>query len=379
MGQLFPFSTHWWLYPAFAGLVAVPLAIDLAYHRKRGATSMRAAAAWSAAWMALAVGFCLALYLFAASHHSSAAARQVSLEFLAGYLVEESLSIDNMFVFALIFRYFAIPAAFQHRILFYGVAGAMVFRAIFISAGALLIRFEWVMVLFGLFLIFTAVRMALEKEKQIAPGDSPVIRLVCRFFPVTPELHGSRFFTRVNGVWHVTPLLIVLLFLETTDILFAVDSVPAVFGVTKEPFVVFSSNVCAVLGLRSLFFLLAGALERFHHLKYGLAVVLVFVGIKMIWLDHWYGGRFPIGISLAIIGGVLAASILWSSRTGVKLLGGLFLGLAAASVCYAVGWGDKVLPLKSLDPAALWWSAGAWVVCGVMLLRRSFNAHAAAK
>ena len=309
---LFPFVEYWWLYLAFTGFVAVLLSVDLAYHRKDRAISIRSAAAWSAIWMALALVFGFALYLFAAARHSPAIGRQVGLEFLAGYIVEESLSIDNMFVFALVFRYFAIPSRLQHRVLFYGVLGAMIFRAIFIAVGTTLIRFEWVMILFGLFLVFTGIRMALEKEKAIDPGDSMVIRWVCRFFPVTRELHGSRFFVIVDGIQHVTPLLIVLLFLETTDVMFAVDSVPAVFGVTREPFVVYTSNVFAVLGLRAMFFLLSGAMERFHVLKHGLAVVLVFVGLKMIWLDHLFGGRFPIGASLAIIGTVIAVSIILS-------------------------------------------------------------------
>jgi tellurite resistance protein TerC len=237
------------------------------------------------------------------------AARQVTLEFLTGYVVEESLSIDNMFVFALVFRYFAVPAKYQHRILFYGVLGAIVFRGIFIAAGALLIKFHWVVIVFGLFLIVTGVRMALEKEKSIDPASNPVIRLVRRLIPVTPDLHGSSFLVRLNGVMHFTPLMIVLLVLETTDILFAVDSVPAVFAVTKEPLVVFTSNVFAILGLRSMYFLLAGAMDRFYALKFGLSAVLVFVGLKMVVLDDLAGGRFPIGISLAIIGAAIGVSI----------------------------------------------------------------------
>ena len=273
------------------------------------AISFREAGIWTAVWMALALAFSYVLYLLAAHAHPAAVARQLTLEFLAGYVVEESLSVDNMFVFVLVFRYFAVPLRYQHRVLFYGVLGAMVFRAIFIAAGAALIQFHWVMVVFGLFLIYTGIRMAFEEEKQIDPSSSPVIRLVRRFLPVTPELHGSRFFIRKKGLY-ATPLLIALLFLEATDIVFAVDSVPAVFGVTKEPFVIYSSNVFAILGLRAMFFLLAGAMERFHLLKYGLAIVLTFVGLKMVWLDQAFGGRFPIGISLAIISAVIGGSII---------------------------------------------------------------------
>jgi tellurite resistance protein TerC len=308
----FPLAEYWWLYLAFTGLVAILLAVDLLLHRQDRPISFRNAATWTAVWIALALGFSYLLYLFTAARHSPELGRQLSLEFLAGYVVEESLSVDNMFVFVLVFRYFAVPMRFQHKVLFYGVIGAMVFRGIFIAAGTALVRFDWVMILFGLFLIFTGIRMALQKEQQINPDTSLVIRLIRRIFPVTSDFHGSRFLVTINGIRHITPLMVVLLFLETTDLLFAVDSVPAVFGVTREPFVVYTSNVFAVLGLRAMFFLLAGAMDRFHALKFGLALVLVFVGLKMVWLDHLFGGRFPIGVSLGIISAVLATSILWS-------------------------------------------------------------------
>src|SRR5450759_4638376 len=309
---LFPFADYWWLYLAFTGLVAILLAIDLAFHRQDRPVSFRNAAIWTAVWISLALAFSYALYLFAAARHSPAVGRQLSLEFLAGYVVEESLSVDNMFVFALVFRYFTVPLRYQHKVLFYGVLGAMIFRGVFIAAGTALVRFEWVMILFGLFLILTGIRMAVQKEQQLDPDDSLVIRWVRRVFPVTGEYHGSKFLVTVNGIRHITPLMVVLVFLETTDLLFAVDSVPAVFGVTREPFVVYTSNVFAVLGLRAMFFLLAGAMDRFHVLKHGLALVLVFVGLKMVWLDQLYGGRFPIGVSLGIISGVIAVSIMLS-------------------------------------------------------------------
>jgi tellurite resistance protein TerC len=308
----FPLAEYWWLYLAFTGLVAILLAVDLLLHRQDRPISFRNAATWTAVWIALALGFSYLLYLFTAARHSPELGRQLSLEFLAGYVVEESLSVDNMFVFVLVFRYFAVPLRYQHKVLFYGVIGAMVFRGIFIAAGTALVRFDWVMILFGLFLIFTGIRMAVQSEQQINPDTSPVIRWVRRLVPMTSEFHGSRFLVTVNGIRHITPLMVVLLFLETTDLLFAVDSVPAVFGVTREPFVVYTSNVFAVLGLRSMFFLLAGAMDRFHALKYGLALVLVFVGLKMVWLDHLFGGRFPIGISLGIISSVIAVSVVYS-------------------------------------------------------------------
>lgn len=306
---LFPFAHYWHFYLIFSALIVSLLVIDLTAHRKDHSVTLREALTWSCIWVALALAFNAGLYLYAASRFPDGIARQVSLEFLAGYLMEESLSVDNMFVFALVFRYFAIPPKYQHRVLFYGVLGAMIFRGIFIAVGSALIRFHWVLVAFGLFLIFTGIRMALEKETSVDPGGNPLIRLVRRWFPVTGELHGNRFVIRRDGRTHVTPLLIVLLVLETTDILFAVDSVPAVFGVTKEPLVVYTSNVFAILGLRSMYFLLAGAMDRFYILKYGLAFVLVFVGVKMSLLDGMWGGRFPIGTSLAVITLAIGTSI----------------------------------------------------------------------
>jgi tellurite resistance protein TerC len=246
--------------------------------------------------------------------HGVETARRVTLEFLAGYAVEEALSIDNMFVFALVFRYFGIVQRLQHRVLFYGVLGAIVFRGIFIAAGAALVRFHWVVIVFGIFLMYTGIRMAFEKERELAPDANPLVRLVRRFFPVTSEMHEGRFLVRIAGHWAFTPLMIALLALETTDILFAIDSVPAVFGVTREPLLVYTSNIFAILGLRALYFLLSGAMDSFRLLKYGIAVVLVFVGLKMAWLDALAGGRFPVGWSLAIIAGTIGVSILLSLR-----------------------------------------------------------------
>ncbi len=309
--SLFPFSEYWWFYLAFTALILLLLTIDLTAHSKEEPISMREASLWTAVWVALAAAFGFALYAFSASRFGPGPAWQVSLEFAAGYLMEESLSIDNMFVFALVFQYFAIPAKYQHRVLFYGVLGAMAFRGIFIAIGSALIRFHWVVILFGVFLLITAARMAFQKEKQMDPSGNPLVRLVRRFLPVTAELHGHHFLVRDGGLY-ATPLLIVLMVLETTDILFAIDSVPAVFGVTKEPLVVYTSNVFAILGLRSIYFLLSGAMDRFHILKYGLAFVLFFVGLKMVWLDEWAGGRFPIGISLAVIAAAIGMSVVLS-------------------------------------------------------------------
>ena len=316
--SLFPFSQYWWFYLLFTGGIVCLLGLDLSLHRKAGPMPIRRAALWTAGWVALALAFAFALHLYSLGRFGAETARQVTLEFLAGYVVEESLSIDNMFVFALVFRYLAIPVALQHRVLFYGVLGAIVFRGLFIAGGAMLVRFHWVVVAFGVFLIYTGIRLVLEKEREIKPDSNPLIRLVRRFVPVTSELHGDRFIVRRDGRRMFTPLFIAVLALETTDILFAVDSVPAVFGVTQEPFLVFTSNIFAILGLRAMYFLLAGAMDRFRLLQYGIAFVLVFVGLKMTILDTLAGGRFPVGISLAIIAAAIGGTIVLSLVSGSK-------------------------------------------------------------
>jgi tellurite resistance protein TerC len=215
-----------------------------------------------------------------------------------------------------------VPAAYQHRVLFYGVLGALLFRAVFIALGSVLIQFHWVLYLFGAFLIVTGVRLAVASGSDVDPQRNLLLRLLRRLMPITPRFHGQRFFVREGAGLHATPLLIALVALEATDIVFAVDSVPAIYGITREPFIVFTSNIFAILGLRSLYFLLGGAVEKFHLLRYGLAIVLVFVGLKMVWLDEWYGGKFPVGLSLAIIGSVIgtviAVSLLAPRREGAR-------------------------------------------------------------
>jgi len=386
--SLFPFTDFWWFYLAFTVLIVLLLVIDLRGHRNVESASMKAAALWSAVWIALALGFSAVLYVFSSARFGAPAARQVSLEFIAGYLVEESLSVDNMFVFALVFRYFAVPSRYQRRVLFYGVLGAMVFRGVFIAAGAMLMQLHWIVLTFGAFLIFAGVRMALESEKRIDPGANIFVRLARRILPVSAELHGDRFFVRSGAILQFTPLMVVLLVLETTDILFAVDSVPAVFGVTKEPLVVFTSNVFAILGLRSLYFVLAGALDRFHILKYGLAFVLAFVGVKMMWLDQLAGGRFPIGLSLSIIAVAIGASVALSlvfpktheKRKQVrrppvfhKIVGALFLTLCALDVLVVAGPGRALLSLN-MEGLRLEWFVSSGIcygLCGWLLLRTS--------
>ena len=322
--RLFPFAEYWPFYAGFLLLVFVLLALDLGvFHRKAHAVSIREAAGWSVVWVTLALVFNLGFYLFmrwqfardqrlmaVPDFHPDKAALQTALEFLAGYVVEYSLSVDNIFVFVVVLSYFAVPAAYQHRVLFFGILGALVFRAIFIALGALLLRFEWVVWLFGAFLIVTGARMMFGGEEgPVEPHERFIIRKFRQYMPVTGGFHGQRFFVREAGRLHASPLLVALLFLEMTDIVFAVDSVPAIFGLTKEPFVVFTSNIFAILGLRNLYFLLAGAVDKFHYLKYGLGIVLVFVGLKMTLLNRLWDGHFPITASLAIIVGTIAASI----------------------------------------------------------------------
>lgn len=319
MTSLFPLSEYWWFYLIFTGGILVLLGVDLSLHRGAHTIPLRRAAAWTAVWASLALAFSAGLYLFSAARFGAGIARRLTLEYLAGYAVEEALSIDNMFVFALLFRYFAIPSRFQHRVLFYGVLGAIVFRALFIAGGAMLMRFHWVIVAFGIFLMYTAVRLAFEEDREVDPEANPVIRLLRRFVPVTGDMHEGRFLLRRNGSLVFTPLMVTLVSLETTDIVFAVDSVPAVFGVTREPLLVYTSNIFAVLGLRSLYHLLAGAMDRFRLLQYGIAAVLFFVGLKMTLLDQLSGGRFPIGWSLGIIAVLIGTSIaasLWSAGKG---------------------------------------------------------------
>ena len=322
----FPFTEYWWFYLGFTGFVLLLLALDLGvFHRRAHVVSFREASLWSVVWIALALVFNFLFYQYASwkfagdprllqipGFDPESAARQVGLEFLTGYVVEKTLSLDNIFVFVVVFSFFGIPAIYQHRVLFYGIIGALIFRAIFIVLGSALLQYHWVIWLFGAFLILTGVKMMFAPDRRIEPDKNPLIRLFRRLVPVTGELHGQRFFVRSKGALHATPLFLALLFIEISDIIFAVDSVPAIFALTREPMIVFTSNVFAILGLRAMYFLLAGAVERFSLLKYGLALVLIFVGLKMVWLNDAFGGKFPISWSLAIIGGVIAAAIAFS-------------------------------------------------------------------
>lgn len=304
---LFPFSEYWLAYLAFTALIAVFLALDLGvFHREPKPVSFREATVWSVVWIVLALIFNGGLYLYAVNEFAPEAGRQVGLEFLSGYVVERALSIDNIFIFAVVFSYFSIPSAYQHRVLFYGIVGAFVFRAIFVALGAVLMQYHAVVIFFGGLLILTGLKMIWPQSSEPDLSQNWVLRVMRRWLPVTDKFDRDRFFVRQGGVMVATPMFAALAFLEMTDIVFALDSVPAIFALTKEPFLVFTSNVFAILGLRAMYFMLAGAMDRFYLLKYGLAAVLVFVGLKMVWLNNLYAGKFPIGLSLGIITVLLA-------------------------------------------------------------------------
>lgn len=290
-----------WMWFAVVGLVLGLLALDLfVFHRDAHVVSIREATVWSAIWVALGLGFGAAVWNWLGPERGG--------EYFAGYLIEKALSVDNIFVFAMVFAYFAVPAQYQHRVLFWGVVGAIVFRAIFIVAGAALLeQLHWLIYVFGAILVVTGLKMALAGEKKLHPEQNPLLRLFRRFFPTTAEYHGQRFFIRQAGTLVATPLFAVLLVVETTDILFAIDSIPAIFAVTREPFIVFASNAFAILGLRSLYFVLADMLHRFEYLKIGLGGILVFAGTKMFLSETPY--KVDIWVSLGIIGLILVLSI----------------------------------------------------------------------
>ena len=308
--NLFPFAEYWWFYGVFLLFVLLMLALDLGvFNRKAHVVTFKEATVWSIVWVVLALVFNFIFYQYSLSKFGADAAGQVALEFLTGYVIEYSLSVDNIFVFVLVFSYFGIPAEYKHRVLFYGILGALFFRAVFIWVGSALMEFHWVIYLFGGFLIVTGIKMMFSQSEEIDPEKNFLIRIFKKIMPVTHEIDGKSFFVRRDGILHATPLFIALLFLEGTDIIFAVDSVPAIFSITKEPLIVFTSNIFAILGLRSMYFMLAGAVDKFYLLKYGLAIVLIFVGLKMVWLNDAFGGKFPISWSLGFILGAIAVSV----------------------------------------------------------------------
>lgn len=314
MDILFPFSEYWWLYASFLGFVLCMLALDLGvFHRNAHEVSFKEALSWSTIWFGLALLFNVGLYYFSLhTFNDPVIARQLGLEFLTGYLVEKSLAIDNIFVFVLVFNFFAIPLKYQHRVLFYGIIGALIFRAGFIAIGSVLMQYHAVVLFFGVLLIITGIKILVVPDKQPDLAKNPIVRLLKKVLPLTEKLDGQNFSVIEGGRRLFTPLFLALMFVEFSDIIFAVDSVPAIFAITKEPLLVFTSNIFAILGLRSLYFLLANVIHRFRFLKVGLGLILTFVGLKMVWLNGLYDGKFPIGLSLGIIGGVLGASILAS-------------------------------------------------------------------
>jgi len=293
-----------WLWIGFNAFVLVMLALDLGvFHRKAHVVSFKESIAWTVVWVTLALLFNLGV-----AHYMG---DQKGLEFFTGYVIEKSLSVDNVFVFALLFSYFTVPPLYQHKVLFWGILGALVMRAVMIFVGAALIeKFAWIIYVFGAFLILTGIKMIVKREEEIHPERNPLVRWFKKFMPVTSDYRGDKFFVRENGIRMATPLFVVLLLVEFSDLIFAVDSIPAIFAVTKDPFIVYTSNVFAILGLRSLYFALAGVMDKFHYLKIGLGVVLSFVGVKML-LGHtpW---KIDTHVSLGVIVGVLAVSIIVS-------------------------------------------------------------------
>ncbi|HDZ0761329.1 TPA: TerC family protein [Klebsiella pneumoniae] len=305
------------LWGGFAVVVAIMLAIDLLLQGRRGSHSMtmKQAAGWSILWVTLSLLFNAAFWWYLVQTQGRAVADPQALAFLTGYLIEKALAVDNVFVWLMLFSYFAVPPALQRRVLVYGVLGAIVMRTIMIFAGSWLIsQFDWLLYVFGAFLLFTGVKMALAKEDDSGIGDKPLVRWIRSHLRMTDKIESERFFTRKNGVLFATPLLLVLILVELSDVIFAVDSIPAIFAVTTDPFIVLTSNLFAILGLRAMYFLLAGVAERFSMLKYGLSVILVFIGVKMLIVDFYH---IPVAISLGVVGGILAVTLLinaWVNR-----------------------------------------------------------------
>jgi tellurite resistance protein TerC len=291
------------LWIGFSAIVLSMLALDLGvFHRQAHVVTIPEALTWSLVWIAVSLLFNLGVYHWFGTQHA--------LEFLTGYLIEKALSVDNIFVFVVIFSYFAVPPALHHRVLFWGIFGALVMRAIFIGLGtALLQRFHWIMYVFGAFLVFTGFKLLVQKDTEFEPERNLLFRLFRRLVPTVPDYQGAHFFVVRDGRRYATPLLLVLVAVETTDLVFAVDSIPAIFAVTSDPFIVYTSNIFAILGLRALYFLLAGVIDRFHYLKVGLALVLAFVGVKMLIAEVY---KIPIGVSLAVVATLIGISVLVS-------------------------------------------------------------------
>ena len=333
-----------WLWIGFVAVVLAMLAIDLGvFHRRSHVVKVAEAVTWTTVWVITSLLFNWAVYYLYEYHVLGIGAslgheltgKQAALQFFTGYVIEKSLSLDNIFVIALIFTYFGVRAEYQHRILFWGILGALVLRGVMIGAGAVLIqRFSWTTYVFGVLLLLTAVKMLIARHDNLEPGKNPLVRLARRLYPVSADFEGQRFFTRRNGRRVTTPLFLVLLVVESSDVLFAVDSIPAIFAVTHDPFLVFTSNVFAILGLRSLYFVLAGVMDRFRYLKMSLVFLLAYVGVKMLLAHHY---PIPTLVSLAVIGGILSvgviASVLAGHRDSAPLVSPMAGELDGMAVC----------------------------------------------
>lgn len=299
-----------WLWGSFAVIIVVMLAVDLLLQGRKGAQTMtlKQAACWSLVWVSLALLFNFGFWYYLNQTAGRAVADTQALAFLTGYLIEKSLAVDNVFVWLMLFSYFAVPPNLQRRVLIYGVLGAIILRTIMIFAGSWLItQFAWLLYLFGAFLLFTGIKMAIAKEDNAVIGEKPLVKWLRNHLRITDNLEGERFFVRRNGILFATPLMLVLILVELSDVIFAVDSIPAIFAVTTDPFIVLTSNLFAIMGLRAMYFLLANVAERFSLLKYGLAAILIFIGIKMLIVDFYH---IPIAISLSVVAGILLVTLL---------------------------------------------------------------------
>jgi tellurite resistance protein TerC len=347
-------SERAFLWIAFNVFVLGMLALDLGiFHRKAHAVTIKEASVWSAVWIALAMVFNLGIYF--------AWGQDKALEFLTGYVIEKSLSVDNLFVFLMIFQYFNTPSQYQHRVLFWGILGALILRAVFIATGAaLLSNFHWMIYVFGAFLVVTGIKMYLQGDEKIEPEKNPVVRLFERWVPISKVYDGQKFFIRRDGKTYATLLMLVLIVVETTDVIFAVDSIPAIFAITQDPFIVYTSNVFAILGLRALYFMLAGVMEMFTYLKVGLSVVLCFVGAKMMLVDIY---KIPIGASLSVIGGVLLLSILASWVFQPQKHG------ARSQESGGALWPSRLRPGALANPVAIGWIAACLVAVVLTLVK----------
>jgi tellurite resistance protein TerC len=322
----FPFSSFWPIYLVFVLFVLLMLALDLGvFHKKLHVVSAREASIWTVFWILTALLFNLLLYFFSKDFFAQInnfqaiyglspeqMASKLGLEFLTGFLIEKTLAIDNIFVFAIVFSFFKIPKLYQHRILFWGILGALAFRGLFIGLGSVLMDYKFIIIFFGLILIFTGLKIVFKKSDETNLEKNIILKTLIKFLNIDPNIEDQSFIKKINGKIFITPLLLALIFIEISDIVFAIDSVPAIFSITKEPFIVFTSNIFAIMGLRSMYFMLMSSLDRFYYIKYGLAGVLVFVGLKMVYLNEYFDGKFPISWSLGIILFIITSSILLS-------------------------------------------------------------------